>query len=95
MIPIYQREYFSVILSRPESFSIWWNWVSDYSGRVLTKPMDRLYAMAGLTSYFQRITNYTPLAGLWKENLARDLLWRYARAKYPKDVSPSSLGIPS
>ncbi|KAF2663390.1 HET-domain-containing protein [Microthyrium microscopicum] len=55
--------------SRPLEYGTWCSWISEYSKRQLTRSTDRLPALAGITSYFQRITAFTPLVGCWEEDL--------------------------
>jgi len=56
-------------------FHTWYQLVTDYSGRALTKPSDRLPALRGLADEFARRTRCTYVAGLWKEDFIRGLLW--------------------
>lgn len=53
----------------------WDDFVEAYSGSKLTYDTDRLVAMGGIVSRFE-LSLGTPLAGLWKDNLAVQLLWR-------------------
>ncbi|KAI1807953.1 HET-domain-containing protein [Daldinia bambusicola] len=51
--------------------------VREYSGLLLTKPEDRLVALAAMAKQFQRLRPHEDyLAGLWSESLIEDLLWR-------------------
>ncbi|KAF4636815.1 hypothetical protein G7Y89_g1265 [Cudoniella acicularis] len=61
----------------------WTRIVEDYSSRMLTKKSDRLPALSGLAHEYQRISNDTYLAGLWKEHLWRQLLWQAKRPARP------------
>ncbi|KAH6680629.1 heterokaryon incompatibility protein-domain-containing protein [Halenospora varia] len=61
---------------------IWWRWIEDYSSRQLTDPSDRLAALAGITRLYQEETQHTPLAGLWKESILKDILWYTKEATY-------------
>lgn len=54
---------------------LWWQWVTDYSGRQLTFGTDRAPAIAGLVNFYQSETGHTPLLGLWKETIGYDLTW--------------------
>ncbi|KAF2736161.1 HET-domain-containing protein, partial [Polyplosphaeria fusca] len=55
---------------------VWWTWAADYSRREFTEPADRLYACAGISQYFQRLSNRHPLTlGLLRTHLPGDLLW--------------------
>ncbi|KIL93691.1 hypothetical protein FAVG1_02251 [Fusarium avenaceum] len=63
--------------------SLWRQLVQDYSDRNLTKPSDKLYALAGLAKKFQRVFGSPYLAGLWLSNLRKDLAW----SAYGNDIS--------
>jgi len=58
----------------------WHNLVSYYSGLQLSEPSDRLPAIAGLARELheigQVITKPIYHAGLWRDSLVQDLLWR-------------------
>nr|RBQ98295.1 hypothetical protein FVER53263_11872 [Fusarium verticillioides] len=53
----------------------WYRMVTNYSSRDLTYQSDKWNAIAGLTDMFIKLTGYTYLAGLWKEDLANGLVW--------------------
>ncbi|KAH7333321.1 heterokaryon incompatibility protein-domain-containing protein, partial [Rhexocercosporidium sp. MPI-PUGE-AT-0058] len=70
-----------------------WNFVvMDYSSRCLTNETDKLPALSGLADVFHRATNYTYIAGLWRETLLKDLLWKQQWMLYGNQVEP---GLPS
>lgn len=84
-------------LQSGDPFGTWWSWVENYTSRKLTNPNDKLAAFAGITKMFQDETKYTPIAGLWKEHLLKDLLWTVYRSTYasiPKS-EVTSIGAPS
>jgi hypothetical protein len=63
--------------------SIYWVWrqiVTDYSRRSLTRAEDRLVALSGIAKVFASRLSVDPqdsyFAGLWKDALIQDLLWR-------------------
>ena len=61
----------------PEKLRTWWaQLVWDYSSRSLTSATDKLPAIAGLADEYSKISGDEYLAGLWKSQLPRDLLWR-------------------
>ncbi|PTD12320.1 2,4-dichlorophenol 6-monooxygenase [Fusarium culmorum] len=62
-------------LSSSELGILWRDLVEEYSGRDLTKPSDKLPALAGLAEKFQRVLKSPFLAGLWEKNLRADLAW--------------------
>ncbi|CAO2658514.1 Nn.00g062370.m01.CDS01 [Neocucurbitaria sp. VM-36] len=58
--------------------SVWQAWqriVEQYSLRALTVPSDKMPAISGIASKIRKATHSEYLAGLWKGNLALDLLW--------------------
>jgi hypothetical protein len=56
---------------REAAFYIWYQLMTDYSNRSLTKPLDKFPALSGLATAFSNKTKTTYLAGLWKEDFAR------------------------
>ncbi|KAF1997096.1 HET-domain-containing protein, partial [Amniculicola lignicola CBS 123094] len=54
---------------------IWKELVMEFSKRDLTKQQDRLPALAGLAAAFQRKVKDQYLAGLWRNELATQLIW--------------------
>ncbi|KAF9773647.1 hypothetical protein IL306_008518 [Fusarium sp. DS 682] len=59
--------------------SLWYSLVQYYSWRKFTVPSDRLPALAGLATRFQRVFGDEYYAGLWKGDLLRGLLWSHGR----------------
>lgn len=62
----------------------WASYVQEFTGRQLSDPRDKLPAIAGLASHLARQSKFTYLAGLWKETVKIDLIWRIA----PEDRQP-------
>jgi len=56
-------------------FEPWYEIIKQYSDRELTFESDKLPALSGLASSFQRIMGCHYAAGLWEEDLPRGLLW--------------------
>lgn len=56
-------------------FEYWTSLVQTYSETNLTNPTDRLPALSGLASEFQRVTKAQYLAGIWQEDMPRALAW--------------------
>ncbi len=54
-------------------FATWSQIVFVYTCRKLTYSTDKLPALSGVASRFQRLTGFSYLAGLWKETLEFDL----------------------
>jgi hypothetical protein len=61
-------------LDRETPYYSWNILMENYSKRSFTFNKDKLVALAGLIETFQEITHDTPLLGLWKGNIWRDLL---------------------
>jgi hypothetical protein len=70
VLPLEENPSFPVSLP-----SDWHTIVAEYTRCQLTQSSDKLPAISGLASVFQRNTGYTYLAGLWEEELANGLLW--------------------
>ncbi|KAF2432526.1 HET-domain-containing protein [Tothia fuscella] len=56
--------------------SDWFQLVYEYSKRNLSRPSDKLIAFSGLAKVVKETTGGKYLAGLWKESLRDDLIWR-------------------
>ena len=54
---------------------LWFTTVEDYTHRNLTFPKDKLAAISGVAQTFKKLHGLNYCAGLWKDDLARDLLW--------------------
>lgn len=66
--------------------AIWDAWhhiVELYSKRDLTVANDKLPAISGIASKVQQATNSSYFGGVWKDNLASDLLWSTSVADLP------------
>lgn len=85
--------YLEVHKDRGHTYTIWWSLVEDYSSRTLTNLNDKLAALAGLTTLFQKKLDDEPLAGMGKAELRNSLCWKCN----PHTVrsNTSFLGIPS
>lgn len=53
----------------------WYELVSEYSRRALTRRSDKLVALSGLASRVQEKTGMRYYAGMWEPTLTHDLLW--------------------
>ncbi|KAJ8118413.1 hypothetical protein OPT61_g614 [Boeremia exigua] len=67
----------------PHMFRIWKELVKDYSTRSMTNDGDKLNAIAGTMTYFQKHMNDDYLAGLWRNHLMKELSWKIRGAKRP------------
>lgn len=56
-------------------YEAWQHIVENYSTRDLTVPGDKFPAISGIASKIRKATHSEYLAGLWKGNLASDMLW--------------------
>lgn len=65
-----------------DMYSHWHELVKNYSGHKLTFLSDRLPAISGVASIIRTLVSSDYLAGLWRENLARDVLW-YCDPRHP------------
>ncbi|PVH74251.1 HET-domain-containing protein [Cadophora sp. DSE1049] len=64
------------LMSHSETFRLWYDVVEEYTQRKFTNISDRLVAISSLARiYGNMIRNPTYVAGLWKEDLIRGLLW--------------------
>ncbi|ETS80814.1 hypothetical protein PFICI_08343 [Pestalotiopsis fici W106-1] len=68
-----------------DMYDIWHRIVGNYSRRAMSRPEDKLPALSGLASEFAAMCKDEYIAGLWRSNLLRDLLWstRDSAMHYP------------
>lgn len=69
----------------------WSDIISSYSYCLLTRSTDRLAAISGIMNSIQRTTGLTSVAGMWKECLLQDMLWRTTTpaTRLPIDLAPT------
>jgi hypothetical protein len=66
----------AVISKKPNAiYDAWHHIVEKYTARSLTVAADKFPAISGIASKIHKATSSGYLAGLWKGNLASDLLW--------------------
>lgn len=65
--------------------------LTPYFGRQLTFPHDNLVAVSALASRFQAESGWTYLAGLWRENVIRGLLWHPRSTRFDGPPGPVQL----
>jgi hypothetical protein len=66
----------AVASKKPDAvWQVWQRVVEQYAKRDLTVPSDKLPAISGIASELRKATHSNYLAGLWRDNLASDLLW--------------------
>lgn len=64
-----------------DKFTAWYRIVGQYSTKAITKESDRLPALSGVAKRFISIRNCRYLAGLWEDNLLKELCWRRRAGK--------------
>jgi hypothetical protein len=70
---------------RPSPSRLWQDLVMNFSRRELTYPSDRLPGVSGLAQLLQKRTGFEYVAGLWRETMVLDLLWRTSWEYYRTD----------
>lgn len=73
--------------------AVWQAWqriIEQYSLRSLTVAGDKLPAISGIAGKIRKATHSDYFAGLWKSNLASDLLWH---ASPPPPLSPANYAL--
>jgi Heterokaryon incompatibility protein (HET) len=79
-----------LLLDRGEAFRFWRGIIKLYTVRCLTFDRDALPAISGLARLIQQRVLDTYLAGLWREDLHRELLWCKSRTPFhfpPEDYA--------
>ncbi|KAJ4191273.1 hypothetical protein NW767_011069 [Fusarium falciforme] len=76
--------------SQKDVFNLWQGIVEDYSRRSLTDCRDKLPAISGVAKVIHQNTSSVYLAGVWKSNIGRDLLW-YSPAPAKDSITPSEV----
>lgn len=61
----------------------WWQLIYHYTYAKLTYATDRWVAFSGLASRIVRRSRHRLIAGLWSEDIAKDLLWKAYRPGFP------------
>lgn len=70
--------------------TVWHDVVENYTSRSLTKRTDKLAAIHGLATALGTAARFTYIAGLWKEHIQLDLVWRRRRSSIQRDDSVRS-----
>lgn len=78
--------------TNPSLQNLWHRIVGDYSRRKLSRPEDKLPAISAVAAEFAHLCGSEYLAGLWRSNLARDLLWSTSEAD---PIRPKTWRAPS
>jgi hypothetical protein len=80
------------LISNQEIFRLWYHLIEDYTQREFTCKNDRLVAFSGLARIFgNMIRSHEYVAGLWKSDLIRGLIWHTEGAKLVPRQSPNSV----
>ena len=71
----------------------WYSLVEEYTNRKLSCTADKLSALSGLAQKFAQVTDGVYLAGLWKSDLRRGIMWK---PKFREHMTrPSTYRAPS
>jgi hypothetical protein len=80
-----KRAHLAALHTRPELLQHrWYDMVGQYTRRKLTYDSDIFPALAGLAKQMMVVRKSSYLAGLWKDSMSVDLLWR---CRCPSDYS--------
>lgn len=77
----------------PKLYRVWKNIVQDYSNRSLTNPDDKLPALSGVVTYFQKSLLDEYIAGLWYAHILYEMSWTTVHPS--KTVRPATWRAPS
>ncbi|KAF7920703.1 hypothetical protein EAE99_007997 [Botrytis elliptica] len=72
------------VLDENEVLGKWFETVEEYSRLHLSYPSDRLVAIAGVATIFQKRLKCRYLAGLWQCDITRSLLWSVSGSVHTK-----------
>ncbi|EWZ78364.1 hypothetical protein FOXG_14077 [Fusarium oxysporum f. sp. lycopersici 4287] len=67
--------------TRRAAYDAWYDLVGKYSGRNITKPKDRMVAISAVAEAMSLILDDQYVAGLWKRDIIRGLLWMSVRGR--------------
>ena len=84
-----------VPLKPSENYEKWQRLVEWYSSCKLTKEEDKLIAFCGIAKRFHSALGSEYLAGLWRDDLPIELIWRVGRAESDDVRPPSRYRAPS
>ncbi|KAM7185989.1 Heterokaryon incompatibility protein (HET) domain containing protein [Naviculisporaceae sp. PSN 640] len=62
-------------ITRHDDRQLWKNIVRNYSKREMTNLSDKLVALSGVAKYMKRKFDDIYVCGLWKQNIANEVLW--------------------
>ncbi|CAF9911112.1 hypothetical protein IMSHALPRED_009928 [Imshaugia aleurites] len=78
-----------------DNYQKWQKLVEWYSSCQLTKEEDKLVAFSGIAKRFHSALGNEYLAGLWRDDLPNELVWRVGRAESDTVRRPSKYRAPS
>lgn len=81
------------VFNKVEHVKRWFQLIQDYSRRQAKRPEDKLNALAGIARKLELFSGDTYLAGLWKEDLFRCMLWRLEENGFFSRSPPSRPGF--
>jgi len=84
-----------VPLKPSENYKKWQGLVEWYSSCIVTREEDKLVAFSGIAKRFHSALGSEYLAGLWRDNLPNELIWRVGRAESDNVRRPSKYRAPS
>lgn len=56
-------------------YSLWQKVIAEYTKCDLTKPSDKLIALAGIAKHFMSMVEDTYVAGMWRKHPATEITW--------------------
>ncbi|KAI0760155.1 heterokaryon incompatibility protein-domain-containing protein, partial [Fomes fomentarius] len=80
-----------ILLPPTDGWRTWYRLVEEYSSRALTRPSDKLPALAGAAAIFRKAhgrSEGTYVAGLWKEDIVQGLVWAAHYHHFPSRKVP-------
>ncbi|RPD52936.1 HET-domain-containing protein [Lentinus tigrinus ALCF2SS1-7] len=82
----------NILLPPTEGWKVWYRLIEEYSSRALTRPSDKLPALAGAAAIFHKAHGRgTYIAGLWKEDIVQGLIWGAHYHHFPSRKVPGYL----
>ncbi|KAJ9633912.1 hypothetical protein H2199_009203 [Coniosporium tulheliwenetii] len=65
---------------KSDMYLLWYHLIQEYTGRAITFNKDKLIALAGVASKFEEIYKNQYVAGLWRDDIERGIVW-YANTR--------------
>ena len=82
--------------TREDAFDTWLNLVKTFSALDITNELDRVPAVIGIATHLYKILKTPFIEGLWRDDLARGLLWQklsYQRSR--RVMKTNSISMPT